>query len=161
MGEHEVPLSYSLIQVFGQLVFTEQLLRGGGCCVGCWWYIMEQQPGLPLWVYILREKQTSKPKSKSLARMLIRVAPGAMLWQGYPRDFVGAEKGQWADIKAENWRGSRTNQTEWRRMSLALCLLPFHTRKGSHMRDIRLWLFYCAWVLSCSVVSDSLQPLGL
>ena len=22
-----------------------------------------------------------------------------------------------------------------------LCLFPFHTRKGSHMRDVRLWLF--------------------
>ena len=52
----------------------------------CWvpWYIIEQHPGLPLWVYILREKWTSKPETKYLARMLIRVAPGAMLWQGYP-----------------------------------------------------------------------------
>ena len=40
-------LYYSLIQVFSQLVFTEQLLSGGGCCVGCQWYIMEQQPRLP------------------------------------------------------------------------------------------------------------------
>lgn len=57
---------------------------------------------MPLWVYILREKWTSKPETKYLARMLIRVAPGAMLQQGYPCDLVGAEKGQWADIKAEN-----------------------------------------------------------
>lgn len=62
----------------------------------------EQHPGLPLWVYILREKWTSKPETKYLARMLIRVAPGAMLRQGYPCDLVGAEKSQWADIKAEN-----------------------------------------------------------
>lgn len=48
------------------------------------WYIIEQHPGLPLWVYILREEWTSKPETKYMARMLIRVAPGAMLRQGYP-----------------------------------------------------------------------------